>query len=64
MKVEPVVLEGAHVRLEPLSRAHLAGLYEVGLAEELWRWIPLPVQTSSRRWPGLAPGHPDTREWR
>ena len=45
MKVEPVVLEGAHVRLEPLSRAHLAGLYEVGLAEELWRWIPLPVQT-------------------
>jgi len=47
MKVEPVVLEGAHVRLEPLSRAHLAGLCEVGLAEELWRWIPLPVQTPS-----------------
>jgi len=47
MKVEPVVLEGAHVRLEPLSRAHFAGLCEVGLAEELWRWIPLPVQTPS-----------------
>jgi len=47
MNVEPVVLEGAHVRLEPLSRAHLAGLCEVGLAEELWRWIPLPVQTPS-----------------
>lgn len=45
MKVEPVVLEGAHVRLEPLLGAHLAGLCEVGLAEELWRWIPLPVRT-------------------
>src|SRR5450755_3549617 len=46
MKVEPVVLEGAHVRLEPLLRTHLAGLCEAGLAEELWRWIPLPVRTA------------------
>jgi N-acetyltransferase len=46
MKVEPVVLEGAHVRLEPLTLAHHAGLCEVGLDEDLWRWIPVPVQTS------------------
>jgi RimJ/RimL family protein N-acetyltransferase len=46
MKVEPVTLEGAHVRLEPLSRQHLAGLAEVGLDRELWRWIPVPVQTA------------------
>jgi N-acetyltransferase len=45
MKVEPVELQGAHVRLEPLSHRHLAGLCEVGLEEELWRWIPNPVQT-------------------
>ena len=45
MKFEPVVLEGKHVRLEPLSRTHHAGLCEVGLAAELWRWIPTPVQT-------------------
>jgi RimJ/RimL family protein N-acetyltransferase len=45
MKVEPVVLEGAHVRLEPLAQTHLAGLCQVGLAEELWRWIPTPVRT-------------------
>jgi RimJ/RimL family protein N-acetyltransferase len=45
MKVEPVILEGRHVRLEPLTRAHCAGLCEVGLDEELWRWIPVPVQT-------------------
>ncbi len=45
MIVAPVMLEGAHVRLEPLSKAHLAGLAEVGLDEELWRWIPTPVRT-------------------
>jgi RimJ/RimL family protein N-acetyltransferase len=45
MKIEPTVLEGQHVRLEPLTRAHLRGLCEVGLDEELWRWIPIPVQT-------------------
>jgi len=46
MKVEPVVLEGVHVRLEPLTRAHHAGLCEIGLAEELWRWIPIPVRNA------------------
>src|ERR1700687_3199327 len=45
MVVFPVVLEGVHVRLEPLAKAHLAGLAEVGLDEELWRWIPVPVRT-------------------
>jgi RimJ/RimL family protein N-acetyltransferase len=46
MKVEPVVLEGRHVRLEPLAREHCAGLCEVGLDEQLWRWIPEPVRTT------------------
>jgi RimJ/RimL family protein N-acetyltransferase len=45
MVVSPVMLEGVHVRLEPLARVHLAGLAEVGLDEELWRWIPTPVRT-------------------
>jgi RimJ/RimL family protein N-acetyltransferase len=45
MVVSPVMLEGLCVRLEPLAKAHLAGLAEVGLDEELWRWIPVPVQT-------------------
>ncbi|MDR7419208.1 MAG: GNAT family protein [Armatimonadota bacterium] len=35
MVIEPVVLEGLHVRLEPLAPAHLAGLGEVGLDESL-----------------------------
>jgi len=45
MAVSPVTLLGAHVRLEPLGKAHLEGLAEVGLDEELWRWIPTPVRT-------------------
>jgi RimJ/RimL family protein N-acetyltransferase len=45
MNVSPVTLEGRHVRLEPLSQAHHADLSAVGLAEELWRWIPTPVRT-------------------
>jgi len=45
MRVTPVTLEGRHVRLEPLAKAHLAGLAEVGLHEELWRWIPTAVRT-------------------
>src|SRR5260370_24269408 len=45
MAVSPVMLEGVHVRLEPLAKGHLAGLAEVGRDEELWRWIPTPVRT-------------------
>jgi RimJ/RimL family protein N-acetyltransferase len=45
MIVSPLTLEGVHVRLEPLSEAHLDSLAEVGLDEELWRWIPTPVRT-------------------
>jgi RimJ/RimL family protein N-acetyltransferase len=45
MAVAPVILEGRHVRLEPLSAEHTAGLAEIGLDEELWKWIPTPVRT-------------------
>jgi RimJ/RimL family protein N-acetyltransferase len=46
MIVEPVTLEGRHVRLEPLAKGHLAGLARVGLDEELWRWSPMPMRTT------------------
>ena len=46
MVVTPIVLEGRHVRLEPLVEDHLAGLAAVGLDAELWRWIPTPVRTA------------------
>jgi RimJ/RimL family protein N-acetyltransferase len=38
MNVEPVVLEGDRVRLEPMQRDHLDALLEAGRYEELWRW--------------------------
>ncbi len=40
---QPLALEGAHVRLEPLTLDHLDGLCTVGLDPELWRWVPSPV---------------------
>lgn len=46
LDIQPVTLDGRHVRLEPLSLDHHAGLSEVGLVEELWRWIPQPVRTA------------------
>jgi len=45
MLVEPITLEGQHVRLEPLSLAHHAQLCKIGLDEELWRWVVQPVRT-------------------
>lgn len=45
---EPVTLQGAHVRLEPLSHAHRAGLIDAVKDGELWRlWytaIPRPEE--------------------
>lgn len=43
MNLQPVTLEGSHVRLEPLSESHHDALCAVGLDPELWRWIPIQV---------------------
>ena len=45
MAIGPVILEGRYVRLEPLTAEHAAGFAEIGLDEDLWRWIPSPVRT-------------------
>jgi RimJ/RimL family protein N-acetyltransferase len=45
MDLTPTVLQGRHVRLEPLALHHHEGLCAVGLAEEIWRWIPYQVRT-------------------
>jgi N-acetyltransferase len=41
VRIEPVMLQGRHVRLEPLSRVHLAGLTAAGREPGIWRWMPL-----------------------
>jgi len=45
MVIAPVILEGRHVRLEPLTLEYAARLAEVGLDADLWTWIPTAVRT-------------------
>ena len=45
MNIEPVVLEGRHVRLEPLTLDHHEAFCEIGLDTEIWRWFPRPVHS-------------------
>lgn len=47
MKVQPLSLRGSLLRLEPLSLAHLPGLCAVGLAPELWQWVPSQVRSEA-----------------
>jgi N-acetyltransferase len=35
----PITLTGKHVRLEPLSEAHISGLTEIGAGEDFWRFM-------------------------
>ena len=46
LRVEPVILGGEHVRLEPLSIDHLPGLIAIGLDPAIWTWMPLRVQSA------------------
>ena len=43
--LEPVVLDGDFVRLEPMTLSHHAGLSEVGLDPEIWRYTLVVVKT-------------------
>jgi RimJ/RimL family protein N-acetyltransferase len=38
-KPRPIVLEGKHVRLEPLETRHAAAIYEAGRDPEIFRWF-------------------------
>jgi RimJ/RimL family protein N-acetyltransferase len=40
MIIEPIILEGRAVRLEPLSLQHLDALLEAGSYPEIWRHMP------------------------
>ena len=50
---EPIVLEGKHVRLEPIELRHAADLYVAGNDEAIWRykWVPMPQSLDEvRQW--------------
>lgn len=39
------MLEGQHVRLEPLAREHIDGLWEAGGDPEIWRWTSSKIKS-------------------
>lgn len=39
---KPVLLEGRHVRLEPLSPAHAGGLFAASRDPDIWTYLPVP----------------------
>jgi hypothetical protein len=39
MGVKPVVLEGRHVRLEPMTEAHIPGLAGIGVGQTFWDFM-------------------------
>lgn len=39
MEVKPVVLSGKHVRLEPMTEAHIPGLTEIGIGQNFWDFM-------------------------
>lgn len=49
MRVEPVTLVGRHVRLDPLSEAHVPDLALAGRTPEIWRWMPYGEVTTEER---------------
>lgn len=51
--VQQPVLEGRHVRLEPLSVAHVDGLFEIGQHQEDWAYLPTAAfgsRTDAEQW--------------
>lgn len=49
MHIEPVTLVRRHIRLEPLSEAHVANLAVAGRDPETWRWMPYGEVTTEDR---------------
>jgi len=55
MDLTPVTLEGAHVRLEPLTLEHVDALWAAGSDAEIWTWT-----TQQPRTPGEMRAYVDT----
>jgi RimJ/RimL family protein N-acetyltransferase len=45
MNVQPVTLEGAHVRLEPMREAHVDALVAAGVGHGLFRYFPFALDS-------------------
>jgi RimJ/RimL family protein N-acetyltransferase len=51
----PTVLDGRHVRLEPLALRHVPALFEAGgRDDEVWRWLSAPSPDSEEELRGIV----------
>lgn len=53
VEMKPVVLTGKHVRLEPLSEAHVPGLTEIGSGQDFWNFMlygDIQTEADMRNW--------------
>jgi len=53
MEVQPVTLVGTHVRLEPLTEAHIPGLAQIGVGQEFWKFLvygDMNAEEDMRNW--------------
>ena len=51
--VTRVILQGKHVRLEPLSEAHIPGLAEIGVGQDFWHFMlygDMKTEADMRNW--------------
>lgn len=48
LKLEPVILAGRHLRLEPLALGHVPALVEAGADPAVWAWYPQSAQGPER----------------
>ena len=39
MEIKPVILQGKHVRLEPMTEAHIPALAEIGTGQDFWHFM-------------------------
>ena len=39
MEIKPVILSGKHVRLEPMTEAHIPALAEIGTGQDFWHFM-------------------------
>jgi RimJ/RimL family protein N-acetyltransferase len=51
--VSPVILESKHVRLEPLTEAHIPGLARIGVGQDFWNFMvygKMETEADMRHW--------------
>jgi RimJ/RimL family protein N-acetyltransferase len=53
MEVKPIILQGKHVQLEPMSEVHIPALAEIGVGQPFWDFMvygPMETADDMRGW--------------